>query len=141
MVTGTILLLVLVRCTVLPDCTLVITVTTSETELVVIKVCDGVKVLVTVLVLVGWSAELVVCADALSGVCVDVMLMTVTEGEEDGGRVTTEEVTVVASEVVSLVTMAEVVESVGEGVGVAEAVAESVVDSVVSVAPVTSDTV
>lgn len=47
-VTGTRLLLVLVRWMVLPALTLVIVVMTSESELVVIKVLDGVNVLVTV---------------------------------------------------------------------------------------------
>lgn len=46
--TGTTLLLVLVRCNVLPALTLVIVVMTSEIELVVIRVLDGVNVLVVV---------------------------------------------------------------------------------------------
>jgi len=49
-VTGTRLLPVLVRCRVLPELTLVIVTITSESELVVIRVFDGVNVLVTVFV-------------------------------------------------------------------------------------------
>jgi len=49
-VKGTTLLLVRVRCRVLPELTLVIVTTTSENELEVIKVFDAETVLVTVLV-------------------------------------------------------------------------------------------
>jgi len=47
-VTGTRLLLVLVRWRVLPALTLVMVIMTSESELVVIKVLEGVNVLVSV---------------------------------------------------------------------------------------------
>jgi len=106
-VTGTTLLLVLVRCTVLPDWTLVIVTTNSETELVVIKVWDGVNVLVTVFV--DWSSELVSSSE-LEGVRVDVVVVTATGGDEVGGTVIVEDVVVMVAEVVSLVTMTEVVE-------------------------------
>jgi len=102
-----ILLLVLVRCTVLPDLTLVIVVTNSETELVVIKVSDGVNVLVTVFVDV--SSELVSSSE-LVGVRVDVVVTTVTEGDEVGGRVIVEDVVMGGAEEVSLEVMDEVVE-------------------------------
>jgi len=106
-VTGTTLLLVLVRCTVLPDSTLVIVTTNSETELVVIKVWDGVNVLVTVFV--DWSSELVSSSE-LEGVRVDVVVVTATGGDEVGGTVIVDDVVVMVAEVVSLVTMTEVVE-------------------------------
>jgi len=101
------LLLVLVRCTVLPDLTLVMVTTNSEIELLVINVCEGVNVLVTVFV--DSDSELVSSAE-LEGVWVDVVVMTVTLGDEVGGMVMVEDVVMVVSEVVSLVTMNEVVE-------------------------------
>jgi len=65
------------------------------------------------------------------GVCVDVVTVTVTEGDDVGGRVMVEEVVMVVAEVVSLVTMTEVVESPSllsllVGASVPEPVAESV---------------
>jgi len=66
-VTGTRLLLVLVRCKVLPALTLVMVVMTSESELVVIKVLEGVTVSSTVEV--DCSEELVASEEELeSGV-------------------------------------------------------------------------
>jgi len=61
---------------------------------------------------------------------VDVVTMTVTEGDDVGGRVIVEEVVMVDAEVVSLVTVTEVVESppllsLLVGASVPEPVAES----------------
>jgi len=60
---------------VLPALTLVMVMTTSEIELLVIKVLDGVNVLVTIEV--SSSAELLSSVELEEGVCVDVVVMTV----------------------------------------------------------------
>jgi len=60
---------------VLPALTLVMVTTVSEIELLVIKVLDGVNVLVTVEV--SSSAELLSSVELEEGVCVDVVVMTV----------------------------------------------------------------
>jgi hypothetical protein len=129
-VKGMTLLLVLVKCTVLPALTLVIVVTTSEIELLVINVLDAVNVLVTVEV---ESSEELVISELEEGVCVEVVVMTVTDSDEVGGRVMVAEVVMVDSDVVSLVTVTEVVVSSSLLVGVA--VPESVVESVDELEP------
>jgi len=131
-VTGTRLLPVLVRCTVLPELTLVIVVTTSESELVVMSVFEAVNVLVTVEV---ESSEEVLEEEVEEGVWVDVEVVTTTLGEEDGGKVMVEEVTMTDAEDVSLDETEELVVSSVLLVGVA--VPESVAESVVSVEPET----
>jgi len=122
-VTGTTLLLVLVKCMVLPLLTLVIVVTTSEMELDVIWVKDAEDVSVTVLV--DCSVELVSSAE-LEGVWVDVVVMTVVRSDEVPGRVIVEDVVIVVAEVVSDVVAEEV--SLEVGVAVPESVAESVAE-------------
>lgn len=131
--TGTKLLPVLVRWTVVPESTLVIVVTTWESELDVIRVLDAVVVLVSVEVS---SVEGVLDSEELVGVRVEVLVTTVTLGEDDGGRVIVEEVVMTLSEDVSL----DVAELVVSLVGVAvESVAESV-ESLEPEPPVVKDT-
>jgi len=99
---------------------------------VVIKVFDGVNVLV--IVDVDSSRELV--SPALEdGVCVEVVVMTVTDSEEVGGRVTTEEVLMTVWEVVSLLVTIIVVEDVVSGSLVGVAVPDPVAESVESPEP------
>ena len=72
-------------------------VTTCESELVVMRVLEGVRVLVVVSV----DASELVLSSELVGVRVEVVVMTVTEAEEDVGGGVAEDVGVLASEVVS----------------------------------------
>lgn len=119
-VTGIKLLPVLVRWTVDPDSTLVIVVTTWESELEVIRVLDAVVVLVSVEVV---SEEEVLDSEELVGVRVEVLVTTVTLGDDVGGSVIVEEVVTTESEEVSLLVAELVVSLVGVAV---ESVAESV---------------
>lgn len=89
------LLLVLVMCNVLPALMLVIVVTTSWMELVVINVLEGVTVSVSTVVLEGDEPEDSSAEEGEEedvGVKVEVEVITSSE-EELGGSVTTEEVT------------------------------------------------
>jgi len=70
------------------------------------------------------------------GVCVDVVVTTVTDSDEVGPTVTVEEVVIVVSEVMSLVTEVVVVEPVREAVPESEP--ESVAEPLVP--PVLKDT-
>lgn len=126
----------LVRCRVLPELTLVIVTITSESELVVIRVFDAVDVL-----LVGEDDD---SSDEVSSelvaVRVEVVVVTVTDGDEVGGTVIVEDVvTGGGSELVSL----ELVELVDSSLLVAEDVGlvfESVAESVESDPPVDKET-
>lgn len=129
-VTGMILLLVAVECTVLPAAlVLVIVMTNCETELDVIWVRDAsvlvVNVDVTGTVVLLPSVEL-----TDSEVRVDVTTTTGGEEEVTGGRVTTEEVETTVGEVTSLVVTVVDVDGSSLLVGVAdEAEVESVLES------------